>query len=381
MRIIDNAMTENREKKIRLYIKVIKITTVLLGIITIIGGVILAGVMADKLLKENPDGSLEIKSSKVDAMKSFFGTELQELNDIIKEQLDVTTTQGVLVSSVIEGSPADDAGIEQGDVIVRFNRQKVEDVGQLQELVADTSPNDTVKVVLERNRKTKTLYIRLTTSPTATNVVSQTAYTQTIAGNADNRVELCICPVCGTTVGHPAGLACSDLLCPYCGNRLISYNTVQGIAQVTAGTAEQGIVPISNKPDTFPPTDRGEGADGDGASGSMKVAIASQGKKLTSEIATMFDKSPYYIIAELASFEAVRNPYIHDLGDVGILSAQFVVDKGVEAVIADNISLQAVNELSHLNVKLFSGISGTVSEALEWYMSNRLQETTVRGVQ
>ena len=40
--------------------------------------------------------------------------------------------------------------------------------------------------------------------------------------SATNRVETCLCPVCGTTVIHPAGVPCSQMTCPNCGSRLIS---------------------------------------------------------------------------------------------------------------------------------------------------------------
>jgi len=134
---------------------------------------------------------------------------------------------------------------------------------------------------------------------------------------------------------------------------------------------------VSGMPETIPPADKGQQTITTAVDISQKLAISSMGKNLSSKIAPIFDESPYFIIVGLGSFQAFRNPNVGDSNDVGVQSAQFVVDKGAGAVITNNISLEAMNELRKLNVKVYSGISGTVSQALEWYMDGRLKETTV----
>ncbi len=136
-------------------------------------------------------------------------------------------------------------------------------------------------------------------------------------------------------------------------------------------------VTISGKPETTPPTDKGQSMMTTSGNISQKIAIASQGKDLNSKIAPLFDRSPYFIIVGLGIFQAYKNPNVNDSKDVGVQSAQFVVDKGAGAVITNNISLEAMKELNRLNVKVYSGVSGTVSQALECYMDGHLKETTV----
>ena len=172
----------------------------------------------------------------------------------------------------------------------------------------------------------------------------------------------CVCPNCGTIVPHTASVPCYEMKCPKCGTPL-----VRAIPGVT----------ISGMPETIPPTDMGQQIITTSGCACQKIAISSQGKKLSSKIAPLFDRSPYFIIVELSTFEAYRNPNVNDSKDVGIQSAQFVVDKGADVVITDNISLEAVEELRKLNVKIYSGVSGTVYQALEWYMEDRLNETSV----
>jgi len=877
-------MLEKNQEKFKSYAKNLKIWAIYLTILVIIGGAVLAGIILDKVLKGTPGGGIEVSPKKVEAIKSFLGTELLELTEVIKKQLDISTNQGVLVNSVIDGSPADEAGMQRGDVIMRFDRQRIRDVSHMQEIIAETSPDNRVKIVVERDKKTKVFYVKLgeipaavtpvaltqvqpqgqtppqlgwgmsvapidpemgqkyglaqsqkgilvtgiipggsasaagiqvgdiilvannqpteelsqfytaiagsqsvvldilrndktsyvtvqtdpskppvaslgmttmltgenpnesddegykgmppvippkgeydpetmgprTTAGTqnrvemcicplcgttvthqpgipcyemecpvcgsrlinaspgvitsyddsrtpiqgdpqrpsyagaakgqrdlnptslsggvqtgggssdeeedkgnkpssippmgnpseAANVINiyqvggqptsnqpsdipsmgkptsggQTVSAQTTAGGV-NRVQACVCPVCGTTVGHPAGISCAELTCPECGSRLIPVSpganfstsqqgnmpastgqsmaqgggqtgansstsqqgnrppsTGQGMAQGgSAGSSRYGssgsggpggecvcpncgtivqhtasvpcyemscprcgtpmvraipgvtinaqktdflliaekweiITPIelkakidsggpfilldvrsesmynaghisgaismsideipdryvelspnqeiivycqigktcqdaadmlvklgftnvkvlvggisaweygvvtamgyttSDKPETIPPTDKGQQIITIAGCISQKVALSSEGKNLSSKIAPLFDRSPYFIIVGLGSFQVFKNPNVNDSKDVGIQSAQFVVDKGAGSVITNNISLEAMKELCKLNVKVYSGVSGTVSQALEWYMDERLTETTL----
>ena len=695
-------MPKLEKKKNSRYLTVIKILTISLAIITVIGGVFLTNALIDKLLKETRSGDIQIKENKIDAIKSFLGTELQELNDILRKQLNIESTEGALVNSVIENSPADDAGILRGDVIVRFGRQSVTDPGQLQNLVAEKSPGDRIKVTVKRDGKSKSLYLKLSKIPTDKSPVSltqgqipdqttapatpgwgmeispltpqmqqggntpqsqeglvvtsvtaggaaaaagiqagdiilsansqptsgpsefytaiagsqgvaldilrggQTSYvtvqadpsmppvaslgmtanylpvgnnnedddegykgmpptipprgeydpetmgarttagtpsrtdvcicpmcgttvthpagtpcsqmscpvcdsrlinaapgvttsfddtrtpgqtdsdanqggnpqrpsyagaakgqrdlddpgSQTGGGEDDeddkgripstippmgnprggeainvvniwqtggqptggmptggmptagmptagmptagqptagpqttagtNRVQVCVCPVCGTTVGHPAGVSCSELTCPECGSRLISASSgsdtspsqqdgsQQGNAPPSTGqrmgSTTQGIA-TSDKPETIPPTDKGEMTLTAEGGVVQKIAVASQGEKTNSLIAPVFDRAPYFIIYDMGGIEALRNPNADDSKDVGVQSAQFVVNNGAGAVIAKDISLEAVRELNRLNVRVYSGVSGTVSQAILRYTKDRLKET------
>jgi len=172
----------------------------------------------------------------------------------------------------------------------------------------------------------------------------------------------CVCPICGTIVTHTASVPCYEMKCPRCGTPM-----VRAIPGVT----------ISGKPETTPPTDKGQSVMTTAGNITQKIAIVSQGKELSSNIATLFDRSPYFIIVGLGVSQAYKNPNVNDSKDVGIQSAQFIVDKGAGAVITNNISLEAMKELHRLNIKVYSGVSGTVSQALECYMEGHFKETTV----
>jgi S1-C subfamily serine protease len=96
-----------------------------------------------------------------DEHKAFLGVLMQELSDDILEGMNTSAKRGVLVSEVIEGSPAEKAGIEEGDIIVEFVGKRVDTPDELRELVAEQEIGDEVKVKVVRGKRTKSLKVAL----------------------------------------------------------------------------------------------------------------------------------------------------------------------------------------------------------------------------
>ena len=65
--------------------------------------------------------------------------------------------QGALVTTIVSGKPADKAGLEVEDVILRYNNKPVTDEPSLRDLVARTAPGTTVQIVVKRGDAEKTL--------------------------------------------------------------------------------------------------------------------------------------------------------------------------------------------------------------------------------
>jgi len=97
--------------------------------------------------------------------KGYLGVRMQELTDEMRKGLNVRADHGVLVSDVIAESPAKEAGLEEGDIIIRFNGKKVESPEQLRELVADTEAGDDVEVEIVRDERQKTLHVTIAEWP------------------------------------------------------------------------------------------------------------------------------------------------------------------------------------------------------------------------
>ncbi|MCC6763699.1 MAG: DegQ family serine endoprotease [Deltaproteobacteria bacterium] len=82
------------------------------------------------------------------------GLSVQTLTPEIAENLGVTETKGVVVSSVESGSAADEAGIRRGDVILEVNRQAVEDVGDYKAALKKVEKGKNVLLLVRRGDNT-----------------------------------------------------------------------------------------------------------------------------------------------------------------------------------------------------------------------------------
>jgi Do/DeqQ family serine protease len=92
--------------------------------------------------------------------RSKIGVTIQGLTPDLAESLDLAETRGALVGTVEKGGPAEQAGIRQGDVIVKLNNRAV-DANSLRNQIANMKPGSSVSVELLRNGKAETFTVRL----------------------------------------------------------------------------------------------------------------------------------------------------------------------------------------------------------------------------
>jgi serine protease Do len=92
-----------------------------------------------------------LKYKKV--VRGWLGVSIQDVTSDLADEFGVKDLKGALVSSVMKGSPAEKAGIRQGDVILQYNGRLVEDTGHLRNMVSQTPIGTTVKVRLFRKKK------------------------------------------------------------------------------------------------------------------------------------------------------------------------------------------------------------------------------------
>jgi serine protease Do len=90
-----------------------------------------------------------------------FGLTVQNLTPEIAESLGIgVDVQGVLVSSVEPGSPADDAGLRRGDVVVEVNRKPVKDVDVYKKELKATGEGKSVLMLVRRSDSTVFLALK-----------------------------------------------------------------------------------------------------------------------------------------------------------------------------------------------------------------------------
>ena len=92
-------------------------------------------------------------------VRGWLGVEIQEITPELAQSFGLAQPEGALVASVESGSPAAKAGVERGDVIVKFNNRTVHDQHELPEMVADTGIGKTVPLEVIRDGKHKTLEV------------------------------------------------------------------------------------------------------------------------------------------------------------------------------------------------------------------------------
>lgn len=93
--------------------------------------------------------------------RGYLGVSIGEITPKLADALNLKTRNGALVHSVQKGKPADKAGIQKGDIIVKFNGINIEDDKHLLNVVAMSKPGNNVKVVVIRDGKEKSLYAKL----------------------------------------------------------------------------------------------------------------------------------------------------------------------------------------------------------------------------
>jgi len=107
----------------------------------------------------------------------------------------------------------------------------------------------------------------------------------------------------------------------------------------------------------------------------MKICISSEGKTMDSKVDPRFGRCRNFIFfdTETGHFEIQENTHSQFQGGSGIQSAQLVVSKGVKAVLTGNIGPNAHQVFSTAGISIFSGVSGTVKEAIDNFKNGKYQ--------
>ena len=146
--------------------RVLKRWAIVIGVLALASFGALGMTILDRVLKGAPDGGLEINWSKVDQKLAWLGGEIRDIDETISEQLSLTSTDGVLINDVTPGSPADNAGLERGDVILSANGTEIVDSLQIQEEILNYAPGDTVRLYVDKaNSGRRNVYVEFGAAP------------------------------------------------------------------------------------------------------------------------------------------------------------------------------------------------------------------------
>lgn len=84
-------------------------------------------------------------------VRGFLGVGIQAITSDLAESFQLDAAQGALVTNVLPGSPADQAGLQRGDVIVEYDGRTVVDPRTLQGQVLGTTVGDQVSLIVMRD--------------------------------------------------------------------------------------------------------------------------------------------------------------------------------------------------------------------------------------
>jgi predicted Fe-Mo cluster-binding NifX family protein len=107
----------------------------------------------------------------------------------------------------------------------------------------------------------------------------------------------------------------------------------------------------------------------------MKLALTSQGNHLQSPLDSRFGRASYFIVVdtETGAFSAVDNTVnVNAAQGAGIQAGKRVAELGVDGLITGHVGPKAFSTLQAGGVKIYTGASGTVAEAIEQFKAGAL---------
>lgn len=111
-----------------------------------------------------------------EVQKAFFGAEFHDLDSEIAVKLDITELDGVIITRVQSEGAADQAGLDQGDVIISLNGVFVNNRTRLEELLAYRYPGDELQLKVRRGNKLLDKTLVLTNIEGTTSLIKREIY-------------------------------------------------------------------------------------------------------------------------------------------------------------------------------------------------------------
>ncbi len=94
-------------------------------------------------------------------VRGWLGVAIQNVNEDLAEALEIQRHSGVLISDVIEGAPAAQAGLKRGDLIVAVDGTETRDASQLRNVIAGKGRGARTKVKVLREGKPRSFTVTL----------------------------------------------------------------------------------------------------------------------------------------------------------------------------------------------------------------------------
>jgi serine protease Do len=100
-----------------------------------------------------------VKTGKV--TRGQLGVMIGDLTQDLADYFEMNSTKGVMVNEVLKGTPAEKAGIEVGDIILKINERDIENMGDLRNTIAMLTPGTKTKLLIYRDGKEQTVTVKI----------------------------------------------------------------------------------------------------------------------------------------------------------------------------------------------------------------------------
>jgi len=110
----------------------------------------------------------------------------------------------------------------------------------------------------------------------------------------------------------------------------------------------------------------------------MKICVSAVSNSLEAQVDPRFGRCPYFVVVDSESmeFEALSNAASGAMGGAGIKAAEAVASRGAQVVVTGNVGPNAFRSLFAAGIRIVTGASGTVREAVEKYKRGELKEVS-----
>ncbi|GAB6157124.1 NifB/NifX family molybdenum-iron cluster-binding protein [Desulfotomaculum varum] len=108
----------------------------------------------------------------------------------------------------------------------------------------------------------------------------------------------------------------------------------------------------------------------------MKIAVSSSGMSLEDNLNPRLGRCEYFVIhhEETGQYTAIENAGRFSVGAAGIATASLLNEQGVDVLITGNVGPNAFTALQAAGIKVFTGATGSVQDALQDYRAGKLSE-------
>ena len=110
----------------------------------------------------------------------------------------------------------------------------------------------------------------------------------------------------------------------------------------------------------------------------MKIAISASGKSLDDNVAELFGRCPYFVIAEVEDGKiikttALKNESENQSSGAGMAAAQLLAEKEVDAVIAKIVGPRAISVLKQFDIEVYNR-EGMIKNVLQEFVAKKLKK-------